>query len=298
MRRPYRPRQYMRLVEDHRKKRPTAAIGVEGQLAGMAGEYKRVEGWPALQGFIHGFSTRRGGCSKPPYDSLNLGISCGDDQGRVEQNRRHFFRTIGCLAAPLQTLKQIHSCEVILVRSGRVSADHTPHGDALVTDQKNLLLGIFTADCYPILLADPHQSVVAAVHAGWRGAAGGIVAHTVKVMKDSFGCRTESLLALIGPGIGPCCYQVGQNVYEAIVGTCPAAESWFLSDPRPVECYGPTWRLDLQTGLRVQLEESEIPGERVLALGDCTMCRKDLYFSYRRDGKATGRMLSIIGLAG
>jgi YfiH family protein len=271
---------------------------VEWKLAGMDGECKRVEGWPALQGFIHGFSTRRGGSSNPPFDSLNLGNSCGDDPDRVEQNRQHFFRTTGCHATPLQTLKQIHSSEVVLVRRGQVSADQPPQGDALVTDQKHLLLGIYTADCYPILLVDPHHAVVAAVHAGWRGVAGGIVSRTIEAMKDSFGCRTESLLAFVGPGIGPCCYQVGQDVYKAIAGTCPAAESWFLSDPQPDERYGPKWRLDLQAGLRSQLEGSEIPGGSVFVLGDCTMCQTDLYFSYRRDGKATGRMLSIIGIAG
>jgi polyphenol oxidase len=270
---------------------------VEWQLAGIAGEYKRVEGWPALRGFVHGFSTRRGGSSNPPYDSLNLGFSSGDDPNKVEHNRQHFLGMIGCPANSLQTLKQIHSSKVILVRRGQLLADRTPPGDALVTDQTNLMLGILTADCYPILLADPHQKVVAAIHAGWRGTAGGIVSRTLGVMRDSFGCRAEDLLALIGPGIGPCCYQVGLDVYKAMVETRSAARSWFRPDAQPVDRYGQTWRLDLQAGLREQLEENEISGGRILVLGDCTKCCSDLYFSYRRDGKATGRMLSIIGIA-
>ena len=266
--------------------------------AGHKGEYKRLEGAKALRGFVHGFSTRIGGFSLPPYHSLNLGSSCGDNLADVEHNRRHFLNTIGCRDIPVQTLKQVHSTDIILIGADHSMPDTPIPGDALVTDRRNLLVGIFTADCYPILLADRHRKVIAAVHAGWRGAAGGIVSRAIDAMKSGWGCQPASLIALIGAGIGPCCYQVGQEVYQSFTDEQPEGRDWFRPDRRPNPRLGPTWRLDLLAAITAQLRQCGLAEGGIRALGECTACHPELYFSYRRDGAATGRMLSVIGIAG
>jgi YfiH family protein len=265
--------------------------------AGHRGEYKRLEGVTALGGFVHGFSTRLGGFSLPPYNSLNLGSSSGDNLADVERNRHHFLSTIGCQNTPVQTLKQVHSTDIILIGTDHSVPDTPMPGDALVTDRCNLLVGIFTADCYPILLADYQRKVIAAVHAGWRGAAGGIISRAIDAMKNGWGCQPASLIALIGAGIGPCCYQVGQEVYRSFTDEQPEGRDWFRPDRCPNPRLGPTWRLDLLAAITAQLRQSGLAEGDIHALDECTSCHPELYFSYRRDGAATGRMLSVIGIA-
>jgi len=174
----------------------------------------------------------------------------------------------------LATLKQIHSADCIMAggRHGQLG-----QGDALLEDTPGAVVAVKTADCIPILLADERRRAVAAVHAGWRGTAAGIAARAVQAMGAHFGSRREDLHAAIGPGIGPCCYQVGPEV----------AAQFGLE--------GRTY-LDLPDINRRQLTEIGIPADRIYVSQLCTMCRAGEFHSFRRDREAAGRLYSFAGI--
>jgi YfiH family protein len=191
----------------------------------------------------------------------------------------------GTRAAPLSqdgmaSLKQIHSA-VCLVAGAAGCAETCEtcigEGDALITNRVGVAVSVRTADCYPILLADPVTRSVAAVHAGWRGTAAGVVQETIARMRLEFGTRPEDLWAAIGPGIGACCYEVGEEVARKF-GRDSAG------------------RIDLAAANRRQLLEAGVVEERVHALGLCTYCDAERFHSYRRDKSAAGRMISYIRL--
>ena len=181
------------------------------------------------------------------------------------------FSDIPALVAPLATLRQVHSavCVEAAGRSGVLG-----EGDALVENTPGRAVAVKTADCLPILLADARNRAVAAVHAGWRGTAAHIVEAAVAAMRDRFGTRAADLDAAIGPGIGPCCYEVGPEVAER-----------FGREGRT--------RLDLAAENRRQLEEAGVP--RIYLAGLCTMCGPEFH-SYRRDRDAAGRMHAFAGI--
>ena len=147
----------------------------------------------------------------------------------------------------------------------------------MITAQPDLAISVRTADCYPILLADTRNHALAAIHAGWRGTAAHIVVKTLEKMKDEFGTQPADIVAAIGPGIGACCYEVGEEV---------AREFGF--DART--------HLDLMLENRKQLEAAGVPSEKIEALGVCTFCDAERFFSYRRDQKDAGRMTSYIAI--
>ena len=265
-------------------------------------------GWLA-----HGFSTRPGGTStldgKP---ALNLGFTEWDEGERVTANRAKFGEAIGVREMPLVTLRQFHS-DVIHVAVS--PCDEAPKADALITATPGLLLGVQTADCVPILLADTRKRVVAAIHAGWRGTLARIAVKTLGRMKMEFGTRPRDVVAAIGPAIGQCCYEVGPEVAQAFAAQFSAAAEWF-EGPFEQLAHGeePLWlpwltmmppghvpppprvRLDLRASNRRQLVDASVP-EKQIAMSDlCTSCRTDLFFSYRREGPKTGRQVAAIGI--
>jgi YfiH family protein len=173
----------------------------------------------------------------------------------------------------MATLRQVHSNSVLAVdRPGPAG-----EGDALITSMRGLILSIKTADCYPILIADPRTRSIAAIHAGWRGTAGRIVAETVARMHADFGASPGDLHAAIGPGIGVCCYEVGEEV------------------ARQIGLEG-RQNIDLAAINRRQLLESGVPAGQIHLAGRCTFCEPDLFHSYRRDGDQAGRMISFISI--
>jgi polyphenol oxidase len=172
---------------------------------------------------------------------------------------------------PVSNLNQIHSNLVLLAdRPGLLG-----EGDALIANRPGLAIAVRTADCYPILLADARNRAIAAVHAGWRGTAAQIVADTLKKMRAEFGSQPSDIFAAIGPGIGVCCYEVGEEV----------AHEFGLS--------GRT-HLDLASENRKQLESAGVPRQNIEALGVCTFCDTERFFSYRREKEKAGRMTSFI----
>jgi YfiH family protein len=168
-----------------------------------------------------------------------------------------------------------------------MAAGDAVEGDAAVTSLEGALLGIQTADCVPILIADSEARAVAAVHAGWRGTAAGISEKTVERLKNKFQVRPENLTAVIGPHIGVCCYEIGDDVAAA------------MADPAVLERRA-DWlkpHLNLGEANRRQLRNAGIPDEQIDVSSSCTQCRGDLFFSYRREGTRAGRLLSVIGIA-
>lgn len=175
----------------------------------------------------------------------------------------------------LATVRQIHSARVVDAAGG---IGCLGEGDALMDNSAGTLLGIKTADCFPILLVDPKRRAVAAVHAGWRGTAQRIAAETVEAMVRRFGSTPDFLHAAMGPGIGKCCFEVGPEVALELAGV----------DERR--------HIDLEAINRQQLIESGLSPKRIYSAGLCTVCNPRDFFSYRRDREHAGRMLSVVGL--
>jgi YfiH family protein len=265
-------------------------------------------GWLA-----HGFSTRSGGASaldgKP---ALNLGFTEWDERERVLANRAKFAEAIGAREMPLVTLRQFHSDVIHLAAS---PCDEAPKADALITGTPGLLLGVQTADCVPILLADTRGRVVAAIHAGWRGTLARIAVKTLGRMSMEFGTRPRDVVAALGPAIGRGCYEVGPEVAQAFAAQFPAAAEWF-DGPFEQLAHGeePLWlpwltmmppghvpppprvQLDLRASNRWQLADAGVPEKQIAVSDLCTACSTDLLFSYRREGAKTGRLMAVIGI--
>ena len=183
---------------------------------------------------------------------------------------------------PLTLPRQVHGTRVM----SAVSADARPEADALASATPGLLVGVVTADCMPVLLVDRRRGVVAAVHAGWRGTAAGVLAAAMEHLRAAFGTRPGELEAVIGPAIAGCCYEVGADVIDAFRARAgnPAAPAW---TPR-----GSRLHLDLRIAARCLLQAAGV--RSVATLGPCTACGEG-YHSYRRDGARTGRQLSFAG---
>jgi YfiH family protein len=266
-----------------------------------------------LKWLTHGFSTRPGGTSRLDGKSaLNLGFTEWDERELVSANREKFVAALDAREMPLVTVRQFHS-DVIHVAAAP-SAD-APKADALITGTPNLLLGVQTADCVPILLADNRQHVVAAIHAGWRGTLARIAVKTLGRMTMEFGTRPRDVVAALGPAIGRCCYEVGPEVAQAFAAQFPPAADWF-DGPFDQLAHGeePLWlpwltmmppghvlppprvQLDLRASNRWQLMDAGVPEKQIGASELCTACRTDLLFSYRREGAQTGRLMAVIGI--
>lgn len=243
---------------------------------------------PELEGFgpfLHAFSTRLGGVSRGPFRSLNLGPAPGERWENVNENRRRFFRAIGLGALKPIALRQVHGNRLIEVRGGG-EGGRKSLGDGLMAEEKGLALTISTADCYPIILASLRPRALALLHAGRAGTARGILASAVSGMENAYGVKAEELLAVLGPGIGPCCYEVGEEVAGEFRGTAGAL--------RPGE--DGKYFLDLPAVIRSQLHEAGLPEDRIILPGVCTCCEGELFFSHRREGPFTGRLMAVAGL--
>ena len=268
-----------------------------------------------LRWVVHGFSTRRGGASVIGGNlALNLGFTDWDERERVASNRAKFTAATGARETPLVTLRQFHS-DVIHVADA--PGAEAPRADALITATPGLLLGVQTADCVPILLADTRRRAVAAIHAGWRGTLARIAVKTLGRMCMEFGTRPRDVAAALGPAIGRCCYEVGPEVAQAFAAQFRHAADWF-DGPFEQLAHGeePLWlpwltmmppghvpppprvQLDLRAANYWQLVDAGVPESHIDVSDWCTACRTDLFFSYRREGANTGRMMAVIGIRG
>ena len=247
---------------------------------------------------IHAVSTRQGGAGRKPYDTLNLALHVGDDADTVRKNRRLFAHGLGVNPQDIVTPEQVHGVTVQRVTNaerGRGSlsyADAISATDALITDEPNLPLMLCFADCTPLLFFDPEHLAIGVAHAGWKGTVGKIGSATVAAMTKEFGTRPQDVLAAIGPAIGVCCYEVGDNVIEA-------AETAFAQEAARVLLRrdGKTY-FDLQTANRLTLLDVGLTKTNIETAASCTVCENQWYFSYRAAGGQTGRIAALMALRG
>lgn len=262
---------------------------VQGVTFGYAG------GIAAAGGVVHGFSTRMGGVSEGAFATLNLGFLRGDKREHVLENYRRFCAAIGADMEGLVLSNQVHSNTVRLCTSAdRGKGISTPgdyEADGLMTDVPGLGLVIFSADCLPILLYDPCRRAAAAVHAGWRGTALGIVSRAVERMRDCYGSRPEDILATIGPGISKCCFETHEDVPNAMTEALGACALRFIE----VLPSG-KFQIDLKGLNALRLEQSGIAAEHIAVSPDCTACLSDRYWSHRVMKGERGSQAALIQL--
>jgi YfiH family protein len=250
--------------------------------------YYTCAAFEQISGLRHAFSTRLGGVSLAPEPALNLGHVAWDSHANVEENRRRFLSVLGLAPALLATVAQIHSAEFHIIKSPAHQWNPRARGDALVTAEPGIALAVQVADCFPVLVADPQTGTIAAVHAGWRGSLARILGRIIEGMQRQ-GADPTHILVAIGPGIRPCCFEVGPEVASAFDAAFPGE---LLCHPYP-EHQG-KYLLDLPMALNLQLSEAGIPPQNRWDLGLCTRCRPDEFFSYRAEGSRAGRMMGII----
>jgi polyphenol oxidase len=245
--------------------------------------------WAAPPNVRAVMTTRRGGVSVAPWDSLNLGVHVGDSQVSVLQNRRR-VREEACLPSEPVWLEQVHGTSVVVLDESHAVAavsGQRPRADAAVTSREGVVCSIQVADCMPVLFAARDGSVVGAAHAGWRGLAGGVLEAAVQAMK----APATDLVAWLGPAIGPANFEVGEDVVDAFTRVAAAADR--AATQAAFTRAGPAgkWLADLYALARLRLAAFGVT--QVKGGGRCTVAEKDEFFSFRRDGQ-TGRMAALI----
>ena len=251
---------------------------------------------PAWAGARHGFSTRQGGVSPAPWDSLNLGATLGDDPVNVRWNFNRFCSVIGTDEEALVKNRQVHGDLIRPVTEADILPDPAQPGvfeaDGLITDRPGVCLTVFSGDCIPILLYDPVRRCAAAAHAGWRGTALGIAARAAEAMVRDYGCRTENILAAIGPGIGPCCFETHGDVPDGLrSGLGEDAAPFIRPLPKPEK-----FSVDLKGANARWLERTGLRREHIAVCDACTACNLDIFWSHRVQGSARGSMAAMIQL--
>ena len=247
---------------------------------------------PLLQRIVvpHAFSTRDGGVSGKPFDSLNLGMIGGsavqDSLANILENYRRLSAAIGCEDRGRCWVHQVHGNRVCDVRPGE-AFENDQKADALVTDDPRRLVSIKYADCVPVLLSTADGGAVAAVHAGWRGVVAGVVPAAVHRLAERANALAATLVAAIGPCIGFERFEVGPEVIEAFKNV--------FGEDAPVRPAGEKGFIDLQEAVRRQLLQAGLPSDQIDLTDRCTVRDGDEFFSHRRDRGVTGRMAAIIG---
>jgi len=242
-------------------------------------------------------STRRGGASSPPYESLNLGLRVGDDPEKVVDNRRLFFQTFGISLEQSVWCKQIHADGVVVVGAedaGRGSTEEdsiVEDADALVTDTPGLSLCVTVADCVPVVIFDPARRVVGLAHAGWAGTVSRISSRTVEVMRERFDCDPATIVAAIGPSIGPAGYEVGNDVIERARAGYGERASEILESAPGGKAFFNLWAAN-----RIDLEAAGVSGERIEVSGIASDEHLDDFYSHRHEGGRTGRFIAVATL--
>jgi YfiH family protein len=276
---------------------------------------------------VHGFSTRAGGVSTDyGGQQLNLGFTAEDTKQNVERNRQRFVNKLKARGEdgsewPLVLLNQVHSAAIHRVYGqrgpewARLRKGHVVEtsGDGLITNTAGVLLGVKVADCYPVIVADRKKKAVGVFHAGWRGTVQRIVEKGIGEMQRQLGCDPANLVAVIGPGIGPCCYEIGEEVESEFESQFAYSkelfedvfDSWSLKTKYPMLFLNQrapghgepamSRHLDLVKANWCQLLDAGVAPENIQSMNLCTACRTDLFFSYRKE-QVTGRMLAVVGV--
>ncbi len=237
----------------------------------------------------HAFLARAGGVSPPPFDTLNLNTRVGDVLENIASNKGRVKGAFGLSADSIVTVNQVHGDTTIVADRADMPEEEA---DALISNTPGVPVGVLTADCLPILLYDPRVKAVGAVHAGRAGTLLDIASKTIGAMQETFGSEAADVRAALGPCIGPCCYEVGEEVFGEIKSALgPRTEEFMSFNPAPV--------FDIVKANTAQLISAGLSPGNIEASGLCTSCAPELFFSYRRSeeaGESTGRQLSFITL--
>jgi conserved hypothetical protein, YfiH family len=243
--------------------------------------------FPELNHFVSG---REGGVSTEGRFSLNLGFMDEDSTGNVRVNRELLANAVGCSLDAFTLGEQKHTTHIEVVDTtkrgmgGKEKESRLPATDGLITREPGICLMVLAADCVPVLLYDPVERVIAAVHAGWRGTVGRIATRAVQRMGEEFHCQPENVVVGIGPSIGPCCFEVGEEVIEAAREGLGDIRGLVTNSGNPGKYYFNLWEAN-----RRQLEQAGVLPARIEIAGVCTVCHHDRFFSYRGDHGDTGR---------
>ena len=238
-------------------------------------------------GFQHGFFTRQGGVSKPPWDTLNFSFTTGDDPAAVRSNWERAARHLGVDADRIYVLRQVHGIAHCVV-----TGDEAPHtvmgqaGDIAMSQVGGVACGVRTADCPAVLLADRRSGAVAAIHSGWRGTVAGAAAAGMAALRQLVGDAGD-IVAAIGPHIEQCCFEVGDDVAQQL------AEASQLGE-RAIDRSHPKPHVDLRGIIAAQLAATGLSPAAIEHVRGCTLCEPQRFHSYRRNGKRGGRLLAAI----
>ncbi len=233
----------------------------------------------------HAFMTREGGVSPAPFNTLNLGHGPGDGPLNIRANMERIAVAFG-LDNSVFTVRQVHGKEVVVLKTAPDMSSVRPEADAIVTAAPGIAIGVLTADCVPVLMCDPSGGAIAAVHAGWRGLVAGVIEEAFSVMTEDFGARAGDCVAAIGPHIGPCCYEVSEDLVARFRDRGMGGEIFFNRNDGALHLDLGCAVLDVLLGMGI------LPGN-INGPGPCTACDEKKFFSYRRDGR-TGRQMSFI----
>lgn len=244
-----------------------------------------IPDWPLSDRVGALMSSRAGGVSRAPWQSLNLGLAVGDTNEAVAENRRRFEAAVG---VPAVYLRQVHGAHVIRLRAADAGRNLTEPADAAITTEPGIACTVQAADCLPVLFAAPHGRGVGAAHAGWRGLAGGVLEAAVAGLCEAASCRPHELRAWLGPCIGPRRFEVGTDVVEAF-----DRAQYFV--PRPRADGSMRWLADLPGLARERLRAAGLT--QIRGGQWCTVEDPSRFFSFRRDG-LTGRMAAAVWLRG
>jgi len=242
----------------------------------------------------HAFTTRLGGVSTGVFESLNLGLSLGDERANVIENFGRACSVLGIEIEDIVFSRQVHSARIRVITRADRGALFAPsecgecEADGLVTREAGVALAVFAGDCVPILLHDPILGAIGAVHAGWRGTVADIAGAAVKKMAGEFGCRPSDIRAAIGPCISKCCFETGSDVTDALYSAIPEAADACIT-PR-----GAKYMTDLKEANRLMLKRA---GVRDITMSDeCTSCPGVKYWSHRRENVKRGSQAAMICL--
>ena len=290
-------------------------------IAGNGVQSLEVPGWEKIPWLWHGFSTRLGGvsrayCAEAAPGELNLGFTADDERDAVIRNRQLLVEAVtGDPGTPLIAVRQFHSNVLHVATVADAQRERPWRADGVIAAEPGFLIGIQTADCIPVLVADRKRKVVGAFHAGWRGTVGRIVELGVGRMRIEFGCRPQDMVAAIGPGASACCYAVGEELLSAFESQFQYGRELFrevysadvVRDKYPMlfltqrapghSPIGPSLHLDLVEANRRQLLDAGLKPRAIHKVGGCTHCQTDWFFSHRASRGRAGRMMAVIGIS-
>jgi len=283
-------------------------------------EYFEAAAWRAYPFLVHAFCTRRGGVSEGAFASLNMSLKEGDNDANIGKNWDIVAAAFGIPRRNFFQVHQVHGDRILTIDDAE-SQTFDPQSldyDAVITNRPGLALCVKTADCVPVLMADTEKRIVAAVHAGWRGSALNISGKVLRSLSERYGTRPQDVQAAIGPAIGACCYEVDATVYEAMESQ-PERDKIFASRSESGSGSGAgsrsksgmgtktgmktetgreagmgKWKLNLALANRHQLQELGVPGENIHNADLCTSCASEWFYSHRKEGGITGRLLNFI----